>query len=171
MERGNRKEKVRKKKEKKGKRNEIRIDEKKHKNISPKKWLNNYPLVSEWLSQFGNIEKRVEENGGILAIDHFLPSQVAMFAYQVFQFHFLFFIFYFLFFVFCFYLIFQIFFLFKTWKRERERNSFAKFNIFFERCWIRLKIGKQTQQIEIQKIMLTIILTVQNLERKIFLLF
>uniref|UniRef100_A0A383W562 Fe2OG dioxygenase domain-containing protein n=1 Tax=Tetradesmus obliquus TaxID=3088 RepID=A0A383W562_TETOB len=42
-----------------------------------RKWINSYPDVSAWLEKYGDLEQQLDDNGGLLKIENFLPTFVA----------------------------------------------------------------------------------------------
>jgi hypothetical protein len=42
-----------------------------------RKWINSYADVSDWLEKYGDIEQQLDDNGGLVKIQNFLPTFVA----------------------------------------------------------------------------------------------
>lgn len=42
-----------------------------------RKWINSYPEVSAWLEKYGDLEQQLDDNGGLVTIENFLPTFVA----------------------------------------------------------------------------------------------
>jgi hypothetical protein len=42
-----------------------------------RKWINSYADVSAWLEKYGDIEQQLDDSGGLVKIQNFLPTFVA----------------------------------------------------------------------------------------------
>jgi hypothetical protein len=57
----------------------------KHAGQRYRKWINSYADVSAWLEKYGDLEQQLDDNGGLVKIENFLPTFVAEGILQMLQ--------------------------------------------------------------------------------------